>query len=296
MENDIQKINLTCPSCGQREHSFFTEKDGFCIYRCGGCDMLQVHPLPPSTSQIYGMDYFSGAESGHGYVDYDADKEPMRNVFEKYLKKLEKISGKKGRLLDVGAASGFFMIIARDKGFAVKGVELSAFATSLARKKGLDVFPGSLEQASFPKRSFDVVTLCDVLEHFPDPNSEIQRTSELLVPGGLLLINTPDAGSWYARMLRQNWHLIVPPEHLYYFNRKSVRLLLEKHGFSVIEMTTIGKSFTLEYVALTLSKRYGVSFLRRIVSFLSRYPRLGHVSLPINLRDNMFVIARKNTS
>ncbi len=208
MENDIQEIEIACPACGKGTHRLFMKRGGFSLYRCGACNMFRVFPIPLSTSEVYETDYFSGAQNGHGYLDYDADKEPMRPVFEKYLAHLERYSQEKGELLDVGAATGFFLALAKDRGYSVRGVEISRFAAESAKKKGLDVFAGSMEEASFAKKSFDVVTLCDVLEHFPDPESEIRIVAEMLAPQGLILINTPDAGSLYARILGRKWHLI----------------------------------------------------------------------------------------
>ena len=85
----------------------------------------------------------------------------------------------------------------------------------------------------------------------------------------------------------------MPPEHIHYFNHKSIRLLLEKSGFCVESISTMDKSFTFEYVVQILARWLDISFIQRIAEWLGRRPALGKLSLPINLRDNMFIIARK---
>src|SRR3989344_2020238 len=124
MVKAVQK-EINCPVCGAWSHDVFARKSGYALYSCRACGLTFVHPIPDSAG-VYGEDYFSGARGGFGYVDYDADKEPMAPVFEKYLRRIARY-GTGRRILDVGAATGFFLDIARRAGFDAYGVELSAY-------------------------------------------------------------------------------------------------------------------------------------------------------------------------
>jgi 2-polyprenyl-3-methyl-5-hydroxy-6-metoxy-1,4-benzoquinol methylase len=292
MENDMQKIT-PCVACGVTHYRFFAKKNNFDLYRCMDCGHVVIYPFSFDTKIIYGGDYFWGADKGSGYVDYDQDKEPMRPVFKKYLRLIsQKLTRARGTLLDVGAATGFFMVMARDVGFVAYGVEISEYAAGVGRARGLDIKTGVLSEYP-PGKMFDVVTLWDVLEHFPEPKKEIIRAYDLLNSGGILAINTPDSGSLYARLLGRRWHLLVPPEHINYFTRKSVRLLLEKQGFEVLVITTIGKTFTLEYILHILSAWTKWDLFQKMAHYCHTAPLLSRITLPINLFDNMFVLARK---
>ncbi len=294
MENDFKKIIVKdCVACGKTRHAFFCTKKGYEIYKCTECAMLSLYPVPKSVSHIYENDYFSGGQKGFGYVNYDEDKEPMRPIFEVYLKRIEKMRGGKGLLLDVGAATGFFMGIATNLGWKTKGVDISQYAAMLAREKGLDVIQGTIVDISAKGELFDVVTMWDVVEHMSDPGSNIVKAASVLKPGGMLVLNTPDSGSFFAKMLGKNWHLIIPPEHIHYFNSKSMEKILDASGFKTVSVSRIGKKFTLEYIFLMLQKWMGFSILKRTVMFLKKHKNIGQISLPINLRDNMFVIAVK---
>lgn len=248
-----------------------------------------VHPLPQSTTDIYQKDYFEGAHEGFGYVDYDADKEPMVPTFERYLHAIREKLGGAGALLDVGAATGFFVSLALRAGFSARGVELSAHAAERARQKGIDVQTGTLADVS---GTFDCITMLDVIEHVPDPRAELTRAARLLRAGGVLVINTPDVGSLVARVLGKRWHLIVPPEHLHYFNRSTMRRLLEEVGFEVVTETTIGKSFTPQYILKTLYKWTKWRMFEWIANDV-QHSILARLAIPVNLHDNMIVIARK---
>lgn len=289
MEISKQKI-ITCIACGSSPHTFFLNKNGYDLYKCVTCGHIQIYPFNFDTQKIYSEDYFSGAMNGFGYVDYDEDKEPMRNVFEKYLR----LIGRSGKLLDVGAATGFFVQIAKNHGYDAHGIEISGFAAELGRKKGLDVKQGTLAGYSAEPGSFDIITAWDVLEHFPNPDLDIEKAHTLLKSGGIIAFNTPDSGSLYARILGKKWHLLVPPEHINYFNRRSVKIFLEKHGFEVVEISTIGKSFTLEYILHTLSAWTKIGFFQKLAHICHGSKFLSKISLPINLHDNMFILAKKS--
>lgn len=248
-----------------------------------------VDPLPSSTSDVYDASYFSGAEGGYGYVNYEEDKEPMIPVFQKYLARIERAAGKKGTLLDVGAATGFFVRLAHQEGFSAQGIEISEHAAALGRKNGLHVETGTLSNVT---GVFDVITMLDVIEHVPDPRAEINRAYALLNSGGILILNTPDAGSLFARVLGKRWHLIVPPEHLYYFNRRNLSRLLEEEGFEVEQVTTIGKSFTLKYIFKTLYKWTKLRLFDVYARWFG-YGALSRLAIPLNLHDNMFILARR---
>jgi len=246
-----------------------------------------VHPIPDPAS-VYDKDYFEGAKNGFGYVDYDGDKEPMIPTFNEYLRRIEKALKGKGRFLDVGAATGFFVELARKAGYDAHGVEISDHAAGVGRAKGIDVKTGLITDI---EGTYDCITMCDVIEHVQNPRDDIQKAAALLRSGGVLLINTPDRGSLLARVLGLKWHHVGPPEHLYYFNRKNMARLLEEQGFTVLEATTIGKSFTLKYIFKILYKWTKFSPFDWCASFAARaMPRLG---VPLNLFDNMFVLAKK---
>jgi spore maturation protein CgeB len=283
---------MTCIVCNNTQSAKFASKHGFDIFRCPECGLLFVWPVPSGSNAIYSDDYFSGAHQGFGYADYDRDKSVMAGTFRKYLDLIGRYAPRKRRLLDVGAATGYFVGMAQADGWQASGVEISPWAAQTARCRNLDVATGTLKDAGLPDESFEAVTGLDVFEHLPDPKGDLEIMRRILKPGGILALNTPDAGSWYARLLGSRWHLLVPPEHLFYFNTSNIRTLLERHGFEVLKIAKPSKSFTLRYVFQTLSNSQAFFLWRWLATATAGTP-LGSLSIPINFRDNFFVVARK---
>ena len=110
---EIPKDLPVCHICGSSESGFFCEKNGHKLYDCTQCDFTFVHPIPKDLAKIYGENYFKNdgtdKEKGSaGYTDYDKDKEPMREVFELYLKKLEQLAPTSNNRLPGASCSSFF--------------------------------------------------------------------------------------------------------------------------------------------------------------------------------------------
>ena len=137
----MEKKEIICPICDSVDSIFFTNKKGYDLYKCISCKLLFTFPVPDS-SKVYDDSYFSGAEKGFGYVDYDLDKEPMTPTFNKYLDLLSGFGKTNGDLLDIGCATGFFIKLAKNKGFKVIGIEFSDYAAKKGRDSGLNVITG----------------------------------------------------------------------------------------------------------------------------------------------------------
>ena len=290
MENEIAAEVIRCPACGSATRPWIVSR-GFPILACGSCGLKFVYPQPVDTTGLYSADYFFGAQEGFGYVDYDADKLAQEPVLRRYLGLIEKRFPSKGSLLDVGAATGVFVGLARKRGWNAEGVEIAFAAVEAAQKKGLPVRQGKLEAVEGEER-YDAISLLDVLEHLPDPSSALVDAFRLLRPGGVLAVNLPDAGSFYARLMGGKWHAIVPPEHLWYFTRQALENMFAKAGFARFSARTMNKSFSLPYILSTAGRWLGWLWLSRFAFKIER-SFLGKLIIPLPLNDNLFVIASK---
>lgn len=185
---------------------------------------------------------YTEAESG----DYIAEEAGQRATARVTLDRIERRSPP-GCLLDVGCWVGYLLDEARGRGWSTVGIEPSSFASAYARDRfGLDVRTEELHDAEIAPRSCDAVVLCDVIEHMPDPGAALDRIAGLCRPDAVLYLAVPDAGSRVAALLGSRWWSVLPT-HVQYFTRASLRMLLARHGWQVLDVATAPKTFTVGY-------------------------------------------------
>ena len=128
-----------------------------------------------------------------------------------------------GTLLDIGTAAGGFLAAATARGWKAEGCEPNRWLAEWgARHYGVRIRPGGVFDQDYEPASFDVVTLWDVIEHTTNPRAVLEHCRSLLKPGGVLVVNYPDIGSWIARALGRRW-LFLTSVHLHYFDRRTMR-------------------------------------------------------------------------
>lgn len=236
---------VNCNLCGsaQQEHlyemhdwSFIQREITVHFVLCKGCGLVYQNPRP-TVDEI-------GAYYPDDYDCYTVEK--RENFHKNWIARAGFAYGMRrrtaqvtrfksgGSLLDIGCATGNFLsAIANRPGWDVEGVEISSFASEIARGKGLPVFTGRLHEAAYPPERFDAVTLWDVFEHLHDPRADLTEIHRILKPGGLLVMRLPNLDSWDARLFKQYWAGFEPPRHLYVFNRATLAQMLAQAGFVI---------------------------------------------------------------
>lgn len=257
---------------------------------CCECGLQFLDPLPDQASldKVY-KDYYTlwGIDSSRQEVS-----EMKKITFRRYLKPLSSYLSK-GNLLDVGCATGELMSTARDIGYEVYGVEIAPEGINRCRELfGEERVIGSgLRKETFPQDFFDVITLSDVLEHIPDMSGFLDILMNILKPGGVLLIVTPDTSSWIRHVMGRRWPH-YKPEHLYYFNRSNL-IRMFSSGFAVLTVGRAYKTLTLDYI-LSIAEGYNsgptTGMFGRLKSYLPESWKKCHFTLPIG---EIFLLLRK---
>jgi SAM-dependent methyltransferase len=127
-----------------------------------------------------------------------------------------------------------------------------------------------------------------VLDHLPDPLDTLKLILETLKPGGSICIAVHNVKSISATLLRSK-SPIFDVEHTYLYSKKTLKLLLEKAGYSEIEIRHYKNSYSLAYLfhLLPLSRRFKSKLLNSNYGQLLRRVRL---TVPLG---NMWAVARK---
>jgi SAM-dependent methyltransferase len=252
------------------------------IVRCSDCGHMQLERMPTEADL---SEAYRRAESD----DYLVEEAGQRATARRILEAIERHVAR-DRLLDLGCWVGLFLAEARVRGWETVGVEPSEFASRHARERlGLDVQTCGLLEAELPDAGFNSVFMGDVIEHLPDPSAALERVAELLAPGGVVAIALPDSGSRLARVMARRWWSVIPT-HLHYFTRRSIGVLLGRHGYETLAVQTAPKAFTVRYYLGRIGG-YSPALARGLVRGAESLGLGGRVWAP-DLRDRMLVVAR----
>jgi len=208
--------------------------------RCQDCDFVFSNPI---LSEADIRNFYEHLEDD----EYHLEAEGRSKNFKKILKRLGKIPIPGNRLLDIGAASGIFLKLARDQGYQVFGIEPSQYLADEARNRyGIHLFPGTVEGFTSQK-PFSLITLLDILEHLVEPDQFMKKVAGLMEKQGVLVIVTPDVSSLAAKIFNKHWwHYRIA--HLNFFNKKSLSILLGNHGFEILSLHRYAWHFSAFYL------------------------------------------------
>jgi len=241
------------------------------LWRCCNCDLVYASPMPEEQ-------YLTEQYRNMNDQDYSTEETGRKKNFSRLLTHLEKIMPARGSFLDIGAASGLLLELAKERGWEAEGIEPSTQLYQMGSTKDLTLYHTSIEEFNSPKK-YTIITVIDVLEHLAKPELLMSKITSWLTDNGVLCIVTPDIGSLAARIFSNHWWH-YRPAHLYYFNRKSISFLLNKHGYQVITIRHYVWHFSISYLLSRLKLKSYDKFLASVV-------------IPLNLWDSMEIYARK---
>lgn len=251
------------------------------IWRCGRCGLIFPNPMPVPAD---GLEQHYAISPDVFFQNHESASREQAAAY--ILGPAEKILGRKGRLLDIGAGRGELLRVALQQGWSAVGIEPSpTFAEYAARFSGAEIRQEPIERCGFADGSFDVVILSAVLEHLYQPDDVIREISRVLRVGGVLYVDVPNedglyfrVGNLYQRLRGRKWVINLSPTfspfHVFGFTPESLRALLSKHDLKP-EIWRLYEGVCL----LPDSEGFGgviEKLAARVVTRLSRFGNLGN--------------------
>ncbi len=283
---------VSCNLCGGDQFEVLIEKTSSGrIVRCRNCGLVQANPRNEKKLIKSARD-LSAEEKEISQAYYLGELKVKELNAKRRLELLERFFPGRGRLLEVGAYIGIFLNLAKNRGWEVWGAEPIEVAARFGRERfKLDLRTGTLEEIEFPKNFFDAVVLYETIEHLPDPLATLRKINQLLKPGGLVAIETPNIANFWFKILRRHWRQFIA-SHFYFFDPKTIRLALEKSGFEVLDLRSMAKVVSFNLLATEISDNYSRP-LGQLLKIVFRFLNLGVKNISLNLGDVMIVHARK---
>jgi 2-polyprenyl-3-methyl-5-hydroxy-6-metoxy-1,4-benzoquinol methylase len=264
-----------CLVCGSNQFEPFlvckdytVSKENFNIVSCKSCDFKFTNPRPEDS--VLG-DYYK-AES---YVSHTNSKKGIVNKLYHIVrnhtlkKKIQLISSyvSRGTILDYGCGTGMFLSACKYAGWETIGMEPDDNARKMGLEKELNVFSDKDKvNTHVANTQFDAITLWHVLEHVTDMSETLSFFNARLKKNGVLIIAVPNHVSYDAQVYKEYWAAYDVPRHLHHFDLKSMKTLVEKAGFELIE--TKAMKFDSFYVSM-LSEKYKTGTVNLFRAFMT---------------------------
>jgi 2-polyprenyl-3-methyl-5-hydroxy-6-metoxy-1,4-benzoquinol methylase len=230
----VEPVLLPVPPCAvceatQAEARYSIRGTQFRLVVCTECGLgtLNPRPTPGQIASFYPPEY------------YGSPGAKFTPLIERFVRRLAARRGRQltndlpagSRVLDVGCGRGVLLSTMADQGMVPHGFEISPTAALGADPRADIAIANSLEQAAYPDGYFDLVVLCHVLEHLPDPKNTLLEIRRILKPGGKLVVSVPNFSSWQAERFGPAWFHLDLPRHLFHFPANGLRQLLANTGF-----------------------------------------------------------------
>ena len=232
------------------------------VLQCKRCGFVWAHPLPDMNveflNRIYGKEYVDELRA------LERDECGYQVLYGAAMHQMDKVesmlNGAVGHALNIGAMTLANRVLV-DRGWDLTVVEVSRYAAQSARESwGLDVLEAKIEEIVLFQDYFRFVKLSHIIEHLADPMFVLNKLWKVLKPGGVLLVETDNAGglkTWVettvrrllgedltARMvykltgkdLRKRYGRLLPYEHICLFRRQTLIQALKMAGFDVLEV------------------------------------------------------------
>lgn len=240
--------SFVCPVCGDarvnffasaRDVEYYTSDNSFEYEQCANCGSVFLKSPPLDQLRlIYPANYYSyratqGADSILEKIKAKLDSRLLNKL-------LRQIPGDSLNVLDVGGGSGWLLTLVRRISNRVEQtheVDLDEGARSAAEAAGHVFHTCRIEEFSSQEK-FDLILMLNLIEHVSDPRSVLDAMRQLLSPGGLILIKTPNVDTLDCRLFRNhNWGGFHCPRHFVIFNRQSLNDLARRCGLEAVNVT-----------------------------------------------------------
>jgi len=278
----------SCVICGNTDKRVIFEEFDIDVFACKKCGhVFSSYNIDPNYNDYFNNKLINSKEQ----FWWDEAHKAMYNDFCQRF-----IQNKKGKLLDVGCGLGYFLkTVSAYPSWEVFGCEISPQAVNFAKEKlGLNnIFCGSIQDSDFNKNSFDIITLWDVIEHIPEPDSFLKHIFTLLKKTGMLFIHTPNINIQLPKArLKKNLkgmnhdiHYLEAKDHINIYSMETISRILYRNDFKQIRFIHLkpiqsvsgSKSPVLKFIK-------NLWYYFSVVLFWLTFKRINF--------DNLFVVAK----
>jgi len=223
---------LYCPICQNTKTVVVLNAKEYRFFHCHRCGLVyRSSQNRQNHDALYSRQYYR--QGGK-----------LKKMIEQFLTKLinyrrKRLIGQwrnKGKILDLGCGLGQFLNQMNNRNWQKIGIEPSQAAYQQIAKSNFTIYQKELTDINLPKNSFDVITAWHVLEHLTNPQKNLLEIHRILKKEGFLFLSTPNTNSFGFKQGKEKWFHLDTPRHLFLFNAKSLKNILNQTGFRIIKI------------------------------------------------------------
>lgn len=265
MVSSVPLEEAACAICGSNERTVeYTVEDWryglpgeFGVVRCRRCGLVYTNPRP--TPAVIGQ-FYPSTYLPHSILPANSTRPLLHALRQLVFRRRKSVvtallgfihnsvtfrglvwkESSSPRVLDIGCGVGEYLGVWQALGWDIEGVEANEAAAALARSRlAVDIHASAVEDLHLPEEKFDLVTMSHCLEHTYSPGHVLEMVYRWLKPNGRLLVMVPNYDAFDRRLFGDRWLGFEVPRHLFHFDGRSIRRLLEQQRYHV---ETIGAS------------------------------------------------------
>ena len=240
-------VEVNCPACDKKKYNFFYRRDSFIFVKCNFCETVFVNPRP-TQEMVFEHYRTSLAEKFWNENVYPQSEEArIKHIVIPRVKEIinfcKNYNIKTEFFMDVGAGCGTFCEQVKKTGKfkQVIAIEPDPSPAESCRKRSIEVVEDFIENIPNNFEKASVITSVESIEHVFDPHQYVKKIYDLLADNGLFFITAPNIKGFDLLILKDKSDNTTAPDHLNYFHPKSIKILLERCGFKVLNIQTPGK-------------------------------------------------------
>ncbi len=226
-----------CPICKCEKVKILHTVNAINIVRCKECEMV----FADTPNQIISKKNIYDNNTFQHYVI--SEPASVRAYYNSILNKIEKFfNTKKVKILDFGCGQGLFLREAKLNGFIGVGCDFSPYSQLAKEAFGLDIVTKNIFDTDFKPEEFDVIITHATHEHIADLFEVTEKLNSLLKKGGLFIISGVPNFNTYPIKFFGNFTRNMPPGHVNFFEKKTIKNLYNKLNIHPISIKTYGFS------------------------------------------------------
>jgi SAM-dependent methyltransferase len=285
----IKKGSFSCLLCNKSNADKFLTYKNYKLFDCKKCGLVSpnIDLKKLESKEVYDDKAYIIDTTREILATYEYRKRQYAPERLDYILEKTGLTIKKVRLLDLGCGPGYFISYLKDKKIKYKGLELADFLVEICKKGGLNVEKSDLKDEK--DKSYNVITMFDVLEHLTDPIGLFKEMNSKLTKGGYILAYTPNIHSIAFNLMGSNQNLLYPFQHVAFFDKKSLDYLAKKTGYKIHSIDYYGLDIMDYFCMKSYDNKH--DYLKELNEFI---PAIQAVIDKQNLSNHMRVLFKKN--